>query len=263
MAVVIYEKKGKIAYITINRPDKMNAMNTEVRQGLADCWTRVRDDPDVWTAIITGAGDKAFSSGIDLAEVGQRPTQGETKPILFRHREGRLRGLYWHPDLWKPVIAAISGYCLAGGFELALTCDFRIAAEHATFGMPEVTRSIVPLDGSIQRLPQMIPVCLALELLLTGGRIDAQRALRLGLINRVVPLTDLMSAAEALANKINENPPLTVRAIKETIYRGMDLTLPQGLDLGMLLSSMLRGSEDSEEGRRAFIEKRKPIYKGK
>lgn len=262
MAGVLYERKAHIAYITLNRPEVMNAMNREVWEGITDAWIRVRDDPEVWTAIVTGAGEKAFSAGADLKEMAERRALwkkegGEFIPSHFRTTP--MRGL----NVYKPFIAAVNGYCLAGGLELALVCDIRIAAEHATFGLAEVTRAIIPGAGGTQRLPRLIPFNLAMELLVTGDRISAQEAYRIGLVNKVVPMTELMPTAEALANRINENGPMAVRAVKEAAYRGMDMPLAEGLRLELLLSDLVHRTEDAQEGPLAFTENRKPQYKGR
>jgi len=260
MAVVEFKKKGRIAYITLNRPDQMNAMNREVWEGMADAWIKVRDDPEVWTAIVTGAGDKAFSAGADLKEMSEQRAmieRGETpRP---RPESGPMRGLY----VWKPFIAAVNGFAMGGGFELALACDIRVAAEHAQFGFSEVLRAIIPGAGGTQRLPRMAPFGMAIDLLLTGRRVDAQEAYRLGIVNKVVPLAKLMSTAEEYANMINENGPLAVRAIKESAYRGIQMSLDNGLRLETLFSQIVRQTEDSREGPLAFAQKRKAVYKGK
>jgi len=256
---IIYEKKDKVAYITLNRPRVMNAMNGKMGQELSLVWQDFNLDPDVWIAIITGAGDKAFSSGADLKD---------------RYVEGRkdIPDAFWAPSrggvgpgagIWKPIIAAINGYCLAGGLEVALSCDLRIASDNATFGMSEVLRALVPGGGGVQRLPRQVPYVLAMELLLTGDMIDAQEAYRMGLVNKVVPLPQLMSAAEEMAKKIANNGPLTVRAIKESLMRGMDLPLDHALRMNTLLTRINLTTEDSAEGPLAFTEKRPPRYKGR
>ena len=166
-------------------------------------------------------------------------------------------------EVWKPTIAAIRGYCLAGGLEVALECDMRIASEDAKFGLSEVLRSLVPGGGGPQRLPRIVPMPIALEILLTGDMIDAQEALRIGLVNHVVPSDQVMAKAEELANKISANGPLAVRAIKESAYRGMDMTLKDALALNTELYLKNYQTEDAKEGPLAFIEKRPPVYKGK
>jgi E-phenylitaconyl-CoA hydratase len=166
-------------------------------------------------------------------------------------------------EVWKPVIAAVNGYCLAGGLELALACDIRIAAEHATFALTEVRRGIIPGGGGTQRLPRTVPLGIALEMLFTGDPIDAHEAWRIGLVNRIVPAAELMSAAEALARRICQNAPLSVRAVKELAYRGRNLTLEEGLREELLMARAIRTTEDSKEGPLAFAKKREPEWKGR
>lgn len=261
MSVVLYEKKGHTAYITINRPEVMNALSREVWFALNDAWIRVRDDEDVWTAIVTGSGERAFSAGADLKEMSQfraMRDRGETPPPR-RPDVSLVRGL----QVWKPFIAAINGYCIAGGLEVALTCDIRIAAEHATFGLAEVTRGIIPGAGGTQRLPRFVPFGIALQMIVTGEPVDAREAYRIGLVNKVVPLKELMLTAEAMAERINQNGPLAVRTVKEAAYRGYNQPLEQGLKFELLLSDYIQSTEDAREGPLAFSEKRKPQYKGR
>ena len=204
MPQVIFEKKDRIAYLTINRPEKMNALNAEVVNGLNSAWHDIENDTDVWCTIVTGAGGRAFSAGADLKEMSDR-RRGEGEGLLA---EVRSMGFWRTSDLTKPVIAAVDGYCLAGGLELALACDFIIASDRSHFGLSEVLRAIIPGGGGTQRLPRAIPFRRALEVLLTGDRLNAQQAYDLGLVNRVVNPEDVMSTAEELANKINANGPL-------------------------------------------------------
>lgn len=255
---LIYEKKDRIAYITINRPEAMNAMDPETYRELSAAWTDVRDDPDVWVAIITGAGDKAFSAGADLKKTIGRPIEAWH---FWQTQEEQIlnRGL----EVWKPVIAAVNGYCLAGGMTLLLATDIRIAAEHATFGLSEVTRGILPGNGGTQRTIQQLPYPIAMYFLLTGERMNAEEALRAGLINKVVPLPDLMPEAERIARRICENAPLAVRAIKELAVRGQYLPIEYGLRLEQAIQRVLATTEDAKEGPRAFAEKRRPHYRGR
>lgn len=261
MPVVLYEKKGKTAYITLNRPEAMNALSLEVWRAVVEAWIQVRDDPDVWTAIVTGAGDRAFSAGADLKEMSELHAQAEKEGRPFSIDIPRISPMMGNLDVYKPFIAAIQGYCLAGGLEIALCCDIRVAAENASFGFAEVTRAIIPGAGGTQRLPRAIPFGIALELMITGDRINAQEAYRLGLVNKVVPVGQHLAVAEAIANKINENGPLAVRAIKEAAYKGINMTLEQGLRLENLLSFSVHQTADSKEGPTAFAQKRKPEYK--
>ena len=262
MPAIIYEKKEQTAIITINRPDARNALNSEAWQGLADYWSSAKDDPDVWTVIVTGAGEKAFCAGADLKETAERKAQAEKegRPFVSAMPEVTpMKGM----DMPKPVIAAINGVAVGGGLELALACDIRIVADHARLGLPEVAQGLIPAAGGTQRLPRFVPFGIALEILMTGNIITAQEAYRIGLVNKVVPLSELMPSAQAIADKINENGPLAVRAVKESAYRGTQMPLSEGLHLEKLLLNRVRQSEDSWEGPRAFAEKRKPVYKGR
>jgi len=255
---LIYEKKDKIAYITINRPEAMNAMDPETYTELSEAWIDIRDDPDVWVAIITGAGDKAFSAGADLRKTIGRPVEAWH---FWQTQEEQIlnRGL----EVWKPVIAAINGYCLAGGMTLLLATDIRIAAEHATFGVSEVSRGILPGNGGTQRTIQQLPYPIAMYLLLTGERMNAEEALRAGLINKVLPLPEVMPEAERIARKICENAPLAVRAIKELAVRGQYLPIEYGLRLEQAVQRVLSTTEDAKEGPKAFSQKRRPSYTGR
>jgi enoyl-CoA hydratase/carnithine racemase len=208
-------------------------------------------------AILTGAGDVAFSAGADLVAMAEafRGGQGMRFDVPFA---GITRGF----ECWKPMIAAINGFCLAGGLELALSCDIRIAAEHATFGLPEPKRAIIPAAGGTQKLPRAVPLAFAMELLLTGERFDAQTALRFGLVSRVVPADQLMPTVEEVAAKILECGPLAVRAIKQAALQGRAMSIEEGLKLESQLAGAVMRSEDAREGPTAFAQKRKPEYKG-
>jgi E-phenylitaconyl-CoA hydratase len=261
---ILYEKKDRIAIITINRPEAMNAIDPETSEELGKAWVDFRDDPNLWVGILTGAGDKAFSAGADLKKM--IPLLSKLSTIERREREEKfpgLGGITRGLNIWKPIIAAINGFCLAGGLEMALSCDLRVAAEHATFGLMEVSRGIIPGAGGTQRLPRMIPMAKAMEMILMAQRIDAQEALRFGLVNRVVPLAELMPTAMKMAEVISQNAPLAVRSAKEAIIRGLSMTLEEGLRLESVLQSYLLKTEDAIEGPKAFAEKRKPQYKAK
>ncbi|HZP55997.1 MAG TPA: enoyl-CoA hydratase-related protein [Dehalococcoidia bacterium] len=259
---ILYEKRGRIAVVTINRPDRMNAIDPQTSAELHEAWCDFRDDDALWVGIFTGAGEKAFSAGNDLVAMSQAQQQGAASTAAAYSR-APFGGITRNFECWKPIIAAINGYCLAGGLEMALACDIRIAAEHATFGLPEVTRAIIPGAGGTQRLPRTIAPNLALELILTGGRFDAQWALRTGLVNRVVPAERVMPACLELAEKICENGPLAVRLAKEAVVRGLSLPLDEGLRLENEQSRKVLASEDAREGPLAFAQKRKPEYKGR
>jgi E-phenylitaconyl-CoA hydratase len=261
---IIYEKKERIAVITINRPEVRNALDFEAIEALNKAWLDFRDDPNVWVAIITGAGDKAFSAGADVRKIGEFYSKlSSAERLEMAEKEPGLGGITRNLEIWKPIIAAINGYCLAGGMEIALSCDIRIASENAVFGLTEARLGIMPGAGGTQRLPRLIPLAKALEMMLLAKRIDAQEALQIGLINKVVPLSELMPTAMETAQTIGERGPLAVRAIKKAVLRGLEMPLREGLLLEQYLAEPLRQSEDAKEGIRAFIEKRKPEFKGK
>jgi E-phenylitaconyl-CoA hydratase len=254
---VSYEKEGKIAIFTINRPEARNALNIETMRELHDTMTDFRDDPELWVGIVTGAGEKAFCGGADIKD---------TLPFMKEHRRDPwamppsiMRGL----ELWKPLIAAINGTALGGGLELALACDIRIAAENARLGTTEVNLGLIPGWGGTQRLPRVIPWCKAAELLLMGKLIDAQEAYRIGLINKVVPQAEVMATAREWAQVICQAAPLAVRSAKEAMLRGSAMTLEEGLRLESSMVAYVLGTEDFTEGTGAFVEKRKPSYKAK
>jgi len=261
MPTVLYEQRDRVVTITINRPEAMNAIDPETQEALVQAWTRFRDDDSAWVAILTGAGDRAFSAGADLKKL--IPSTFARGGGVLGHQAPGLGGITRGLEIWKPMIAAINGYCLAGGLEQALACDLRLAAPHATFGLTEVRWAIMPGAGGTQRLPRAVPLGRAMEMILTGEPITAEEALRIGLINRIVPLPELMPAARALAEKLCERGPLALRAAKEAVIRGLSLPLADGLRLEAFLSASLRGTEDAAEGPRAFAEKRKPRFQGR
>ena len=245
-----YEKKGKIAYITLNRPEAMNAMDPEMYLSLSEAWIDVRDDPDVWCAIITGAGERAFTAGADLKKTIPRVPE---KWEFWQTQDEQIlnRGL----EVWKPVIAAVNGYCLAGGMTLLLATDLRVAADHAKFGLSEVKRGILPGNGGTQRTLRQLPYPVAMWMLLSGEWLTAQEAHQYGLVNKVVPLANLMEEAERMADVVCKNGPLAVRAIKELAVRSQYLPLDHGLRLEEAIQQVLMTTEDAKEGPRAFAEK--------
>jgi len=261
---VIFEKRDKIALITINRPEVRNAIDLETSKKLADAWTEFRDDDSLWVAIITGAGDAAFSSGADLKKIGQ--FYREMTPSGRRHfseTNPGIGGITRNLDIFKPIIAAVNGHCLAGGLEIALTCDIRIASDNATFGLMETGWGIIPGAGGTQRLPRIVGMAKAIEMILMAKRIDANEAKEIGLVSDVVSKEELMPKALDIAKNICENGPLAVRAAKEAIIRGMDMGLADGLRLEQFLAEPLRSTEDAMEGPAAFVQKRKPNFKGR
>ncbi len=255
---IIYEKKGRIAYITLNRPDAMNALDATTFSELSEAWTDVRDDDNVWVAILSGAGEKAFCAGADLTKAASGAADSLTRNTYWAGTPYRLinNGI----ELWKPVIAAVNGYCLGGGMTMLLGTDIRIAAEHAQFGVPEPRWGILPGNGGTQRLLRQVPYAVGMELLLVGDRISAQEAYRIGLVNRVVPMKDLLPAAEKIAERICENGPLAVRAIKELAVRGLSIPLEHGIRYEVAVSKLLTATEDAKEGPLAFKERRKPKF---
>ncbi|MGE5513062.1 MAG: enoyl-CoA hydratase/isomerase family protein [Bacteroidota bacterium] len=246
-----------IATITINRPERMNAMDADHYRGLSQAWMRVRDDSAIRVAIITGAGEKSFSAGADIKSFLTAPT--ELSEMWLTQRDQILnRGL----EVWKPVIAAVNGYCLAGGMTLLLATDIRIAASHATFSVAEVKRGIIPGNGGTQRILDQLPYAIGMEMLLTGDGISAETAAHFGLVNKVVPMADLMPTARAYAAKIAANAPLAVQAAKELAVRSREMDRVTGLRFEALINRLLQFSEDAKEGPAAFAAKRPPVFKG-
>lgn len=251
------DRDGHVALITINRPERLNALDAEHYSDLSNAWCEVRDDSSIRAAIVTGAGERAFTVGADLKSfIGDVPALNE----FWLTQRGQLlnRGL----EVWTPVIAAINGHCLGGGMTLMLATDIRVAADHARFGLPEVKRGVLPANGGTQRILDQLPFAIGMEMLLTGEAIDADLALRWGLVNRVVPAAELLDAAFRYAHQVAANAPLAVRAAKELAYRSRDLDLAAGLRLEQAVARILRESADAREGARAFTEKREPDFSG-
>lgn len=258
---VVYEKKGHIAYVTINRPEVMNALHYDTNVELSDAFDDFKQDDECWIAIITGAGNRAFSAGNDLKATAVATARGEKLPALDEHvRFGGITGSFVCD---KPIIAAVNGIALGGGFEIALAADLIIAAEHARFGLPEPRVGLIAAAGGVHRLPQQIPLKQAMGMLLTGRQITAQDAYRLGLINEVVPAEDLMAAAERWANEILECSPLSVRLTKEAALSGLIYSVEEAMRLDLPRLHRLLISQDFVEGPKAFAEKRKPNWKGR
>jgi enoyl-CoA hydratase/carnithine racemase len=254
---LLYEEKDRIALVTLNRPKMMNALDRKAISELSKVWSDFKDDSRLLVMIITGAGDKAFCVGGDIKEwdaAGQDPhAAGWLDDVVTPMRM---------TDMFKPVIAAINGHCLGGGLELALACDLRLASESATFGQPEIKRGIFPGQGATQRLPHILPYNLAAELIFTGEVIDAREALRIGLINRLIASRDLMDQAWELAALIADKPPLAIRAAKEALLKSYELSLAEGLRLEGQLRKNISYTRDAREGITAFLEKRKPFFRG-
>lgn len=254
---LLFELSDGIARLTINRPDKLNALNATVISELGDAVTRIETDAAVRGVILTGTGQKAFVAGADISELaGQDPIQGKLRSVFGQQVFRRLE------RCGKPVIAAVNGFALGGGCELAMACHIRIAAEHAKFGQPEVKLGIGPGYGGTARLPRLVGKGRALELLLTGEMIDAAEAYRLGLVNRVVPADKLLGESETLMRTILANGPLAIRACLEAVDAGLETSLDQALLLEANHFGLLSATEDMREGTQAFLEKRKPVFKG-
>ncbi len=246
-----------IATITINRPERRNALDTEHYAALSQAWCRVRDDADVRVAVITGAGDKAFCAGADIKSfVGRAQPLSE---VWLTQKDNLLnRGL----EVWKPVIAAVNGAAVGGGMTLLMATDIRVACEDATFSISEVKRGIIAANGGTQRVMKQLPYAIAMEMLLLGDSIDAATAARWGLINRVVPRADLLDTAYALAGRIKQNAPLAVQAAKELAIRSLDMSLSEGLRMEQFVNRILHHSEDTKRAKEAFAEKRTPDFRG-
>lgn len=252
MPYVIYEKKGKIAYITLNRPERFNALGSELSAELVEAETDFARDDNLWIAIYTGAGDKAFCAGMDLKEAAERGRRGGSV------RSSGTRPT--PPEHWKPTIAAVNGYAYGGGFEKALACDIRICSENAAFALPEVKRGLTPGTG-LYSLPRTLGLGPALWWLLSGEPMDAQEAYRMGIVTKVVPPADLIPTATRMAETICQNGPLAVRAIKQIARLGSELPTEYAQRLANGLVNSVWSSEDAREGATAFAEKRKPNYK--
>ncbi len=266
-----YEKKESIAYITINRPERMNALHGPAHGEFAEVFGDFRDDPEMWVAIITGAGEKAFSAGNDLKAQAEAvaaagtpaPTAGKSNASKARSNDGGFAGITNKFECYKPIIAAVNGYALGGGFEIALACDIIIAADHAKFGLPEPRVGLNAGAGGIHRLPRQIPLKIAMGMMLTGRHITAQEAYRVGIANEVVPLADLMATAEKWAAEILLCAPLSVQSTKEGAMKGLDMSLDEAMNAEFPIGQRMRTSADWIEGPLAFSEKRAPKWTGR
>jgi enoyl-CoA hydratase len=264
---LIYEKKKGVAYITLNRPEAHNALDPETIDELISAWEDYRDDKSLRCAIITGAGEKTFCSGADLGKLiplntGAIKPESEADQKVVNDPMFVNKALLRNFELYKPIIAAVNGHAIAGGLEILYSTDIRVASQEAKFGLQEVKWAVLPAGGSTVKLPMQLPYARAMEMLLTGELIDAQEALRFGLLNRVVPREKVMEEAERFAHIIKKNGPFAVTAIKQSVLSCTGHTLQEALAKEWEFATSVFGSDDAREGPRAFIEKREPRYTG-
>lgn len=255
------DKTGRILTVMMNRPEALNALDPETESRMREVFDDFREDDGLWAAILTGAGEKAFCAGADI----KKTIASVLDESAWVQRKSYLGGRDVYHALenqTKPILAAVNGYALGGGLELALCCDIRIASETASLGLPEVSLGIMPGAGGTQRLSRIVGMAQALDLVLTGERIDARAALAIGLVTRVVPPGELMKTARELAENICRKAPLGVRFAKEAVRRGAEMNLADGLAFENTLFTLLRGTQDAKEGTSAFAEKRKPEFRG-
>jgi len=255
---VLYEKKDGIAYVTLNRPKVLNALNQRTWQDLRAAFEDARDDATVRGVILTGTGDKAFIAGADISEIAHITAVDAERSS--RYGQDVLTLI---ENLGKPVIAAVNGFALGGGCETAMACTIRVASEHSRFGQPEVTLGIIPGGGGTQRLPRLVGKGRALQIILSGAMITAQEAYRIGLVNEVVPATDLIPRAEAILKQIFANAPVAIRFSLEAVNRGLETGQAEGMALEASLFGLCAGTEDKNEGTQAFLQKRAAKFTGR
>src|SRR4051795_12237165 len=255
---ILFEKKGAIAYVTVNRPKVLNALNMATMEELRRAFTAAKEDKEIRVVLLTGSGEKAFVAGADIGELSKHNAVSAKE---YTHRGQSVLNLI--ENLGKPVIACINGFALGGGCEMALACTMRLASENAKLGQPEVKLGIIPGYGGTQRLSRLVGKGIAMQLLLTGEMITAQEAHRIGLVNEVVPANQLIARAEAIAQSIIKNAPLAIQYCLEAVNHGMEMTQPEGLYLEATLFAVCCATEDKREGTTAFLEKRTANFFGK
>ena len=266
---VLYEVSGQTAWITLNRPEALNAINEEMRLGIVEMCARAQADRDVQVVLVRGAGEKAFTVGGDLKERAQRnadPAEAQASPLEARQARqvpGSPSPIEAFALLQKPAIALLHGYTVGAGLLIAMACDIRIAADNTRLGVTEVRRGFMPASGGTQRLARIVGPAKALEICLSGDLIDASEAYRIGLVNKLVPVDQLTQAGEEMAASFAKGAPLALRYVKESVHKGIDLPLDQALRLESDLAAFVLTTEDSKEGPRAFVEKRPPVWKGR
>ncbi len=255
---ILLEKKNSIAYVTVNRPKVLNALNMATMEELRAAFTDIKSDPSIRVAIMTGSGEKAFIAGADIGELSKHDAVSGKE---YTHKGQSVLDLI--ENLGKPVIACINGFALGGGCEIAMACTFRLASDNAKLGQPEVKLGIMPGYGGTQRLPRLVGKGVAMQILLAGEMITAQEAHRIGLVNEVTAAAELIPRAEAIAQKIIANAPLAVQYAMEAVNKGMEMTLAEGLYLEAALFGVCCATEDKKEGTTAFLEKRTAQFKGR
>ena len=262
-ATTTFEVKDRCAWITLNRPDSLNALNIELRWQLSRHIDTVEADDDIWLTVITGAGERAFCAGADLKERAMQRDADEAQKQAWRELQDETRHIierWYHP---KPIIAMVNGFALGGGLEVAMACDIIVAADHAEFGLPEPRRGLIAASAGVHRLPRQIGLKPAMGYMLTGRHMSARRAYELGLVNEVVPLADLRETTEGYVKDILRCAPLSVRATKEAAMKGLDRDLPTAFYTPYETETRRLSSEDALEGPKAFAEKRDPVWKGR
>src|SRR4051795_1773007 len=255
---ILFEKKGAIAYVTVNRPKVLNALNMATMEELRRAFTAAKEDKEIRVVLLTGSGEKAFVAGADIGELSKHNAVSAKE---YTHKGQAVFDLI--ENLGKPTIACINGFALGGGCELAMACTIRLASENAKLGQPEVKLGIIPGYGGTQRLPRLVGKGMAMQLNLTGEMISAQEALRIGLVNEIAALADLIPRAEAMGQKIAANAPLAIKYCMEAVNKGMEMTLAEGLFLEATLFAVSCATEDKKEGTSAFLEKRTANFQGK